>query len=198
MAACMRFIVDHYDTLPDITIFVHADIAVHNPAWLQWAGCLRNNVSFASMTPVFVRKRYADPGGGGERLMQLFTRRPHPEASARHPHSFFCCEQWAIGRDALRQYPRWMYEQAYKGAVNGTFPARSFEYTFHALFGYPVDSSPPNPCTNFRCECHGCKHFHAGLAVPHGSKRWMNMLGVRRRAPYLQQVSRFVNRTGKL
>lgn len=46
----VQFVVEHFDNLPDITIFMQDRPEQHNPHWLAWTECLRPNVTYAPMT----------------------------------------------------------------------------------------------------------------------------------------------------
>ena len=45
----LKFIVDFYDMLPDVTVFVHARPWEHTKNWLRHIDCLRPNVTFAQV-----------------------------------------------------------------------------------------------------------------------------------------------------
>jgi hypothetical protein len=45
----LRYIVDHYDSFPDVAIFVHADPSAHNPYWLKQIGCIRPNATYMNI-----------------------------------------------------------------------------------------------------------------------------------------------------
>ena len=42
----LRYIVDHYDDLPDIMIFLHAHPEHHQPRWLEMMGCINPNATY--------------------------------------------------------------------------------------------------------------------------------------------------------
>ncbi len=47
-----------YNELANMTVFVHEDVAAHNPVWPRWLECLRPNASHASL----VRDRRSNSG----------------------------------------------------------------------------------------------------------------------------------------
>ena len=45
----LRYIVDHYDNLPDVMIFVHAHPEHHQTHWLEMIGCINPNASYINI-----------------------------------------------------------------------------------------------------------------------------------------------------
>ncbi len=45
----LRYIVDHYDTFPDIAVFVHAHPKEHQEHWLEMIGCSSPQASYISI-----------------------------------------------------------------------------------------------------------------------------------------------------
>jgi hypothetical protein len=45
----LRYIVDHYDDLPDLMIFVHAHPEHHQPHWLEMIGCINPNATYLNI-----------------------------------------------------------------------------------------------------------------------------------------------------
>ena len=105
-AIYFRFVIDHYDDLPEFTVFAHGDVARHNPAWLQWLDCLRPDAHFASLSAEFVVGRRsnggsthapaalarlflpADSGGIGPRVSSSSSS-PHDPVTLRMAQSVF-------------------------------------------------------------------------------------------------------------
>ncbi len=55
-AVYLRYIVEHYDKLPDFMIFTHAHPEQHAPDWLAHIGCIRPNATYSSLNSVeFIR-----------------------------------------------------------------------------------------------------------------------------------------------
>ena len=48
-AVYLRYIVDHYDSLPDIMIFLHGRPEDHQPHWLEMVGCIHPNASYINI-----------------------------------------------------------------------------------------------------------------------------------------------------
>ena len=46
----IQFVLEHYDGLPDITLFMQDRPEQHNPHWMEWSACLKPNMSYAPMT----------------------------------------------------------------------------------------------------------------------------------------------------
>jgi hypothetical protein len=51
-AARQGFIVDFYEALPDVTIFLHAAPEHHNPNFWDWVRCLRRDVQYTARRPL--------------------------------------------------------------------------------------------------------------------------------------------------
>jgi hypothetical protein len=45
----LRYIVDHYDNLPDVMIFIHAHPEDHSPNWLQLIRCINPNATYMNI-----------------------------------------------------------------------------------------------------------------------------------------------------
>uniref|UniRef100_A0A7S1N5T0 Uncharacterized protein n=1 Tax=Eutreptiella gymnastica TaxID=73025 RepID=A0A7S1N5T0_9EUGL len=119
-----QFIVDHYDNLPNLTIFCHAKPLPHNPDWLQWVDCLRDDVDYANLSPCFIRRR----GMKGWNMMKvgLWVERcwrdflgvfnlSHLIPPRKEPIvGFYCCAHFAVSRRQLHRWPKSMYIQALK------------------------------------------------------------------------------------
>jgi hypothetical protein len=48
-AVYLRYIVDHYDSFPDVAVFVHAHPHDHQPHWLELVGCINSNASYMDL-----------------------------------------------------------------------------------------------------------------------------------------------------
>jgi hypothetical protein len=44
-----RYIVDHYDSFPDVAVFIHARPEDHSKNWLEMVGCINPNATFMSL-----------------------------------------------------------------------------------------------------------------------------------------------------
>ena len=63
----IQFIAEHYNALPDVTVFMQERPEQHNPQWTNWLGCMRPNVTYAPMTHARLARLYranaqTDPG----------------------------------------------------------------------------------------------------------------------------------------
>lgn len=121
----LRFVVDHYDDLPEVLVGVHGIPDGHNPFWREWVGCLRPNMTYTTLNTEWVEDRVVD--GEGPSLAfsphQLFTEQcmrdtleligmPHPPHA---PLAFrtYCCAQFAVHRDVIRRRPRAVWQALY-------------------------------------------------------------------------------------
>eukprot|EP00759_Apiculatamorpha_spiralis_P015559 PhF_6_TR22245/c0_g1_i2/m.31419 len=46
----LRYVIDHYDHLPEITVFMHAFPGKHNPKMFHWVSCLKHSINFRYLT----------------------------------------------------------------------------------------------------------------------------------------------------
>lgn len=53
----LRYIVDHYDTFPDVAIFVQGRPEVHEPNWLRYVRCARPTAGYYSFGEFVYRRR---------------------------------------------------------------------------------------------------------------------------------------------
>ena len=121
----LRFVVDHYDDLPEVLVGVHGVPDAHNPYWREWVACLRPNMTYTSLNTEWVEDRTVD--GDGPSLAfsphQLFTEQCMRDTldligmplapRARIPFKTFCCAQFAVHRDVIRRRPKAVWQQLY-------------------------------------------------------------------------------------
>eukprot|EP00996_Jenningsia_fusiforme_P007114 NODE_934_length_1811_cov_83.190692_g821_i0.p1 GENE.NODE_934_length_1811_cov_83.190692_g821_i0~~NODE_934_length_1811_cov_83.190692_g821_i0.p1 ORF type:complete len:400 (-),score=52.69 NODE_934_length_1811_cov_83.190692_g821_i0:610-1761(-) len=170
--AYMKFIADHYKFLPNVTVFIHGDVSIHNPMWFRWVDCLRPDVQFASLSPLIVPKedmkekeKYLD--FDTPLLMKIFGQ---PEATVQQRGTPACCFMMAISRQNLQRHDITAYKEAlrttlhYSGkhAWNGWL----FEYYFHMLMWRdPADirvelkGEWADVCRSFQCERPMCRNM---------------------------------------
>jgi hypothetical protein len=121
----LRFIVDHYDNLPDATLFLHG----HGDSWhtrylptivrhLDW-GRDFSVVSYQPGEEALINAAEGEPGTSlhdewadiaahwGE-LWAEATGLAEPPGDIR----FHCCAQFLLSRDAIRRHPRAWYQKA--------------------------------------------------------------------------------------
>ena len=116
----MKFIVDFYHNLPNLTIFTHARPTDHNPFFFNWVDCIRPNATYTNMNRLFLRNRglgYWASHGWGAWVEQCwrdllgvfnysFPARKEPRVSC------YCCAQFAISREHLLRHPFEAYKKA--------------------------------------------------------------------------------------
>eukprot|EP01012_Entosiphon_sulcatum_P015203 TRINITY_DN20213_c0_g1_i1.p1 TRINITY_DN20213_c0_g1~~TRINITY_DN20213_c0_g1_i1.p1 ORF type:complete len:383 (+),score=39.50 TRINITY_DN20213_c0_g1_i1:103-1251(+) len=164
----LRFIIDFYDRLPDITIFVHPDAFRHNPLWLHWLDCLRRDVKFVPNVP-WLRTHIPNTTPqnsegtriGHAELFQIFGR-PYPTSSQEPLVGYAPGAQWVFSRDTIRRYPREMYQRALDASLGGRIEARAFEFHMPVLFGRPMLDIKYDACESYRCDCPDCQVVKAG------------------------------------
>jgi len=115
-----RFIVDHYDDLPDITVFVHMYPEAHNLRWLEWVHALRPNASFFSLSDYFIDVRAFDEVmtdspysfWAEQCLRNLFEDAGEPlPPGERLIVSQWCCAEVFASREMIRRRPKAVYEK---------------------------------------------------------------------------------------
>jgi hypothetical protein len=117
----LRFIVDFYHDLPDVTVFLHGgNPADHNPRVWDLVRCLRPDATFAPLNDVFVHNRSVAEFsfyGWSVWLEQCWrdflaafnvTVLPRQRVGV----SFTCCSQFAVSRRTLRRHSLETYRQA--------------------------------------------------------------------------------------
>jgi hypothetical protein len=121
----LRFVVDHYDDLPEVVVMVHGIPDAHNPDWLRWVGCLRPNMTFTSLNTEWVDR--AVQGDAAVEsfepyqlwveqcmrdVIELATGAPHPPG-ARIPLRTYCCAQFAVHSSVIRRRPKAVWQELY-------------------------------------------------------------------------------------
>jgi hypothetical protein len=173
--AYLTFVIDHYDILPQLIVFLHPHLDGWPEAWHTDAPEYSNINSIRSLRAEYVEKHgYAnmrcihDPGCPDE--IQPFRSESNQlaeEVFADVWVSFFgdnltsvprtvatpCCAQFAVSADQVRKrdrqqyvrYRQWLLETELDDATSG----RVFEYLWHVIFG-----KPPVWCPDWReCWC---------------------------------------------
>ena len=164
--AFLRFVIRRYDTLPDVSVYVHADVFVHNPVWLRWLYCLRPDVDMASLSPLIVISYPANQGNFLDTM-----RAASGLSTPREPRGFpICCFLAVFSRQAIRRFPLAAYQQAERLLLSNKMSAFDLELQGHFLF-------PPDPhehqsardvCHAFQCEQPACSTQYIRHAVHKG------------------------------
>lgn len=115
-----RFIVDHYDALPDFMVFVHMYPEAHNERWLQWVHAMRDNLTFSSLNDFFVEERLFSEvmlGSPWSFFAEQCLRDIFEDVGATLPAkepllaNGWCCAQVMASRDQIRKRPKAVYEK---------------------------------------------------------------------------------------
>lgn len=170
----LSYIIDHYDDLPDTSLFMHA----HRHAWhnnqlmgLDAAQIVNrlNHDRVARLGYMNVRCHH-DPGcpdwihmdrPGGDfdffhKPEEIYWRKSiweeiHPGAPIPPSISGICCAQFAVSRDRIRQVPLERFQHYRKWllttGMDDQFSGRIFEYIWHYIFtGHEVYCPAMNTC----------------------------------------------------
>jgi hypothetical protein len=137
----LRFIVDHYDNLPNITVFVHGRPEHENTQWEQWMKCLRRNISYVSLCPTFVQQRTplslahqhdrAHLVLWNEQcwrdLADIFRIRDRWARSKEPVVHTFARQTFAMSATYIRRIPLDVYQRAYEVVVRPTCHLGAFD-----------------------------------------------------------------------
>lgn len=136
-SAYMQYIVDHYDALPDYTLFVHG----HETSW-HHDGSIVDIINGVELSPYKSLNKYptekVNPDHpdvkGTLRDFPLAFEFP-PDASTLHYDS---CAMFCVSRDIIRRRPREFYERFLKYLWTTSTPnfynSRVGEYTYRWMF----------------------------------------------------------------
>lgn len=122
-AVYLRFIVDHYDSLPPVMVFVQDDY--------QWTGkedCLRRDLKWRPLTRHFIKRRdmstWADRGEQGAFVEQCWRdfaaifHLPGFQDKVEPTVSFYPFNYFAVGRSNIVKRPLAEWKAAYDKAVS--------------------------------------------------------------------------------
>lgn len=114
----VQFVVEHYEALPDITVFMQDMPWQHNPHWMAWIECLRPNMTYAPLTHARLARLYranaqTDPGTDRDDAVTEQCWRDILEAfnvplllpREQPVVAYFQGSTFAVSRDQLRATP---------------------------------------------------------------------------------------------
>jgi hypothetical protein len=165
--AFVRFVVDEYESLPDVVALVHDDAATQLPPLHLLLSCLRlePGLPFTPLMPLFVDRPVFGERPLRELLRPLLDAFPALLLWPDPPRwALYCCGYFAVGRDWIRRIPRsfWRHalqfiESAESDRTTGPGPDGSyrighlFEHSWHAILGQSWLTPPlylPSPHLN--------------------------------------------------
>ena len=157
----LTYIIDHYENLPDVVVFLHSHRDGYPEAWHNDAPNYDNVKSIRELQIDFVlREGYVNircrPIPGCPDEIQPFRDPPEEHREAEHAfvdacgEMFYdgdvprvigvaCCSQFAVSRKQIRarskddydRYLHWLISTPLSDAVSG----RVFEYLWHIIYG---------------------------------------------------------------
>jgi len=162
-APYLTYLIDHYDKLADVTVFLHAHrIAWHNnplqgsdvvqmlkdlkPEYIlhrgyhnlrcpPQPGCIELQLNQTAQEPSDQVKSYI------EAWKELFGSRPLPDQVGCP-----CCAQFAVSKSRIRSRPRLYYQNLLHWLMTtqqgDEFSGRVFEYLWHYIFGMDIIDCP--------------------------------------------------------
>ena len=99
----LEHVITRYDSLANLTAFVHWDAWLHNPVWPRWLQCLKLDAQQASLSPLLISP---PPHAETTPLAQALSIKHHRHLPAA------CCFHMVYSRRALRRLPKAAYEEA--------------------------------------------------------------------------------------
>eukprot|EP01059_Diplonema_ambulator_P013910 TRINITY_DN24606_c0_g1_i2.p1 TRINITY_DN24606_c0_g1~~TRINITY_DN24606_c0_g1_i2.p1 ORF type:complete len:442 (+),score=10.40 TRINITY_DN24606_c0_g1_i2:228-1553(+) len=178
----LRFIIDHYESLPDITIFLHGKPEGHNPQISEWISCLKDTTWFTFLTRGYVANRCIldmknnslipkyDEGA----FIDFWLQFPWAElglGSLPRCLSMYCCAEFAVSREAIRSKPLSYYKELWSRTLNFVLDQNTarkykgwslrqiggiYEHSWHVMFGEPMMMQPYNHCDYYKPQCAPC------------------------------------------
>ncbi|KAJ5161945.1 hypothetical protein N7492_007337 [Penicillium capsulatum] len=164
----LTYLIDRYDTLPEIVVFLHADrYQWHNDNPLYDTVISVNDLQLDYVRESgYVNLRCAGHPGCPAELEPARYLRDHGDdidfgTPVQYPRKFQlllpgvevpefvgvpCCAQFAVTRDRVRQRGRSEYERmrrvVMESELDDETTGRIFEYLWHIVFGKPAQSCP--------------------------------------------------------
>lgn len=140
----LSYILQNWNALPDVVIFLHSIPQIHNPNLLSHLRHVMDHwtpaqIGFLHINDhIMVCREGRGPGGSWWKYWEILGFDPHhPPRRVKLP----CCAQFMVTRDRILLRPRWFYQQALKLAYE-TQDAVFFEHYFHIMWGErPILSS---------------------------------------------------------
>ncbi|KAJ5691852.1 hypothetical protein N7462_001275 [Penicillium macrosclerotiorum] len=134
----LQFIVDHYNDLPPIIVFLHSHRDGWPAAWHTDTMDYSNVDSVRALQRDFVQAE-GFPGNTGEKhyadaWKELFGNTDVPQSIGAP-----CCSQFAVSRDQVLQRPLSDYQRMYNWVLTNDLPdevtSSIMEYSWHIIFG---------------------------------------------------------------
>lgn len=170
----LRYIVDHYSTLPSLIAFVHG----HRTSWhqqnpsdivvalraLQW-----NKYTYMPLTSAMTHATFKPVAGDQQatvndeiwRVVLQEELGSPPDNGTKSP----CCASFVVKREAILAHPKVFYsdimDYLLATPISDQLTGRTLEYTWHLIFGQPAHISF-SPCDLFICD--GNAHISVELA----------------------------------
>lgn len=159
----LRFIVDHYDHLPTVLLFLQDDMYVHIPYIDSVVACLqiKSDLPFTSLHDYHLWRPMSQLASRIEnvhvimaKLLETAVGVDRNIPAGMGTFGFYCCGLFAIGRDVIRRQPLHFYRRALSllwteqpqigRAEHGALASDGrpqldyggwFEHSWHVIFG---------------------------------------------------------------
>ncbi|KAI1379087.1 hypothetical protein F4677DRAFT_410501 [Hypoxylon crocopeplum] len=161
------YIIDHYDNLPNITIFLHSQrFQWHNDnqdfdglqmlqnirlSYIQEIGYANLRCAWAVGCPAEIRPAADEKTTWEGDMMAKYIfaqawRELFPDRQAPEIVGASCCGQFAVTRDSIRRHPKQDYERWRQWLINTSLDDRTsgtvLEYLWHIIFGKDAVDCP--------------------------------------------------------
>eukprot|EP01064_Diplonema_japonicum_P036286 TRINITY_DN8101_c0_g1_i1.p1 TRINITY_DN8101_c0_g1~~TRINITY_DN8101_c0_g1_i1.p1 ORF type:complete len:549 (+),score=44.05 TRINITY_DN8101_c0_g1_i1:94-1647(+) len=179
----LRFIIDNYDDLPNITVFLHGTPMGHNSDIGRWISHVKETTWFTFLTTGWVENRCIldmhnkslIPNYDEGAFIDFWLKFPWSEmglGSLPRCLSLYCCAEFAVSRDAIRSQPLMFYKELWSFTLNFVLDQNTarkykgwslrqiggiYEHSWHVMFGEPM--------TMQRYENY-CDYFNPGAGSP--------------------------------
>ncbi len=133
----LRYLYEHYDALPDVSVFLHGYPYDHNPDIIRDLTTFIDRVAEYSTLPAMdyvhlntyaIRDRCLPIMGGI--LSHMFSNSSHPGCLA----PTYCCAQFMVTREAIRRIHRDVYRKTLEVAIEKGTGCGELEHSWHMLF----------------------------------------------------------------
>lgn len=157
----LRYIVDHYEALPDRVAFIHGHRNAHHTFKMDIVPFLRAaNWSFADYVPINLDmyQRLTREKSREFALVQDLWPKLFAEVAPEPPKELFtwCCAQFITSRHAIRRMSKahWqrLYEWILADELGSWTTSRVMEHAWPIMLGAPHEAEFIKPCDVLDCE----------------------------------------------
>jgi len=149
----LQYIVEHYDNLPEWSIFIHGNEYLHHTIHMSLKDILVNasglnagRTRYFGLNAIWLNDTYSKSHAFYKSYISGFWKalkldllvKPLPDDMSSHRP---CCSQFAVARERILAHPKqfweYLFEYLQTGQIDSWFTSRYFEWSWHVLFGEP-------------------------------------------------------------